>query len=72
MQSHQIINKLEQGKQNGKEFVKWWRKENDFVDFELIDRYVTTIDTKDKIEDFELLEKDEMWELLKQRGKSHP
>lgn len=64
MRSGQIISELEQGKRQGKEFIKWWRKENDFVDFELIDRYVNAA-APFEIENFELLDKDEMWELLK-------
>lgn len=66
MQSYQIVSELEQGSKQGKEFIKWWRKENDFVDYELIDRYVKAIDTKHEIENFELLDKNEMWEILKQ------
>ena len=64
MKSRQIIRELEQGKQQGKKFIKWWRKENDFADFELIDRYIQTTD-QFEIENFELLDMDEMWELLK-------
>ena len=65
MQSHQIINELEQGKKQGKEFIKWWRGGGGSIDYELVDRYVEMIDTKHEIGDFELLDKDEMWEILK-------
>jgi hypothetical protein len=63
MRSRQIFHELEQGKQQGKDFIKWWRKENDFADFELIDRYMKMAD-QSEIENFELLDKDEMWEVL--------
>lgn len=65
MRTLNIKGELEQGKKQGKEFIKWWRKENDFVDFDLIDRYLKTIEAKHEIEDFELLDKEEMWEILK-------
>ena len=65
MRSNQIKTELVQGKRQGKEFIKWWRKENDFADYELIDRYVKTLSSRHEIEDFEMLDKDQMWELLK-------
>ena len=64
MQSHQIAGELEQSKSQGKEFIKWWRKENDFVDFELIDRFLAREDSFE-IENFELMDKDEMTKVLK-------
>jgi len=64
MKEHQIMHELELGKQQGKEFIKWWRKENDFVDFELIDRFVERIEADYEIDNFELLDKDEMWKVL--------
>ncbi len=64
MRSNKIISELEQGKKQGKEFIRWWRRENDFVDFELIDRYLEREEHLD-IENFELLDMDEMWEVLK-------
>jgi hypothetical protein len=64
MQSHQITSDLEEGKRAGKEFIKWWRKENDFVDFELIDRFLSR-NGSIEIENFELLDKEEMLKVLK-------
>jgi hypothetical protein len=58
---------IEQGKKEGKEFIKWWRKENDFVDFELIDRYLQTEDARHDFENFDLLDIEEMWEILKEQ-----
>lgn len=65
MRSNLVMHELEQGKKQGKEFIKWWRKENAFADYELIDRYMKTIETRHEIENFDLLDKDEMWEILK-------
>lgn len=64
MKELQIRRDLELGKQHGKEFIKWSRKENDFVDFDLIDRFMEMADSNYEIADFELLDKDEMWEIL--------
>jgi hypothetical protein len=64
MLSRQIISELEQAKRQGKEFIKWWRRENDFVDYEIIDHYVKTAG-QTEIENFELLDKEQMWQVLK-------
>ncbi len=65
MRLSQILKDLQEGKANGKEFIKWWRKENDFTDYELIDRFLTNADSQHEIESFALLDKDEMWDQLK-------
>ncbi len=61
MKSRQIIQDLEKGKLEGKEFIKWWRKENDFVDYELVDNYLKNSKTEHEIENYELLNMEEMW-----------
>lgn len=35
--------------------VKWWRKENDFVDYDLIDRFLENLSPGDEIGGVELL-----------------
>ena len=42
-------------------FVKWWRKENDFLDFDLINHFLENLTTSDEIGGFDLLTMDEMW-----------
>lgn len=49
-------------------FVKWWRKENDFLDYELIDRFVDAIDPSEEIGGLDLLTLDEMWHEVKRIG----
>ena len=62
-----FIKVIEQGKKEGKEFIKWWRKESDFVDFELIDRYLQAEDARHDFENFDLLDKQEMWKVLQEQ-----
>ena len=62
---NQLIQAVQQGKEDGKEFIKWWRKENDFADFELIDDYLSATDQRHNIENFQLLDKEEMLDVLK-------
>jgi len=67
MGESEFLDVIEQGKKNGKEFIKWWRKENDFVDFDLIDRYLRINDGRRNFENFDLLDKDEMWDVLQKQ-----
>ena len=67
MDEREFLKVIEQGKKEGKEFIKWWRKENDFADFELIDRYLQAEDVQNDFENFDLLNKDEMWEVLQEQ-----
>lgn len=64
MRASRVIHELEEGRKQGKEFIRWWRNENDFVDFELIDRYLQATGKSAEIENFELLNKEEMWTIL--------
>lgn len=46
-------------------FVRWWRKENDFLDYDLIDHFRSTVGSDEEIGGFELLTMDEMWSEVK-------
>jgi hypothetical protein len=46
-------------------FVKWWRKESDFVDYDLLDRFLSELSSEDDIGGIALLTMGEMWEELK-------
>lgn len=65
MRKNQILRDIEKGKSEGKEFIKWWRIENDFTDFELVDTFIKNADSYHNIADFELLDTDQMWDVLK-------
>ena len=45
-------------------FIKWWRKENDFVDYELLDRFLSRLEEGQTFSGFELLDLDQMLEVL--------
>lgn len=45
-------------------FIKWWRKENDFVDYELLDSFLERLEPGQKFSGFELLDLDQMYEVL--------
>ncbi len=49
-------------------FVRWWRNEEDFLDYDLIDRFVVNHSDSEEIGGLELLTMEEMWGELKRVG----
>jgi hypothetical protein len=49
-------------------FVKMWRKENDFLDYDLVERFMNNITDDEDIGGLDLLTMDEMWDELKRIG----
>ena len=49
-------------------FLKWWRKENDFADIELVSEFLRDLDPALEFGGYELLDMEQMWELLKQQS----
>ncbi len=45
-------------------FIKWWRRADDAVDYELIDRFAARVSPDEAIDGFELLDLEDMWETL--------
>lgn len=65
MKGYEIYSAVEKLKTDDHCFVKWWRKENDFLDYDLIDRFVKNAETSEEIGGFDLLTLDEMWDEVK-------
>lgn len=66
MRGMEVIQALDKRRNDEHCFVTWWRKENDFLDYDLIDRFVNTMRLSDEIGGFDLLTMDEMWEKVAQ------
>ena len=43
------------------QFIKWWRKEEDWLDFDLIDTFMKNVGLAEEIGGFNLLTMEEMW-----------
>lgn len=46
-------------------FVRWWRKENDFLDYDLVDRFLERLSSDEEIGGVELLTMNDMVEEVK-------
>lgn len=61
MRGSEIISALNARRSDSHRFVKWWRKEDDFHDYDLIDRFIDNTTSGEEIDGLELLTMDEMW-----------
>ena len=64
MRGRDAVQQVRASRTGGQNFVKWWRKDNDFVDFELIDEFLGHVKADEEIDGFELFDMERMWELL--------
>ena len=61
MKGYEIMKEIRTRRGSNDIFIKWWRRENDFLDFDTIDRFVTNFKDSEVIYDFALLGIDQMW-----------
>ena len=64
MRRGDIVQAIEKGREEGMLFIHWWRKENDFSDYELCDSFVRNADSSHEIGGFDLLNLEQMWDVL--------
>lgn len=65
MNGRQVREEIGMRRDGSTRFIKWWRKENDFVDYELLDKFLKRLDINQEFSGFELLDMEEMWQTLK-------
>lgn len=67
MTGHEILKEMRHAGRDKRFFIKWWRKENDFVDYELVDTFLANLMPDHEFSGFELLTLEQMWEELHRR-----
>ncbi|WP_224984157.1 hypothetical protein [Geomonas agri] len=69
MKGYQLVKEIREAKgaHPDRVFIKWWRNEEDFIDFDLLDRFLQNLKESEKIDGFELINEDEMWRTLEAR-----
>lgn len=58
----------ERGAHPEKVFIKWWRKEEDYIDFDLVARFLENFDLRTEIAGYELIDQEEMWRTIERRA----
>ena len=68
MKGSEIVSTLKQQARADHLFVKWWRKEEDFLDYDLIDRFLEQATKDEEIGGLQLLTMNEMRDEVKRVG----
>lgn len=78
MRGYDIMKEMRDTGGDKRYFIKWWRKENDFADYELVDTFLANLRPEDEFAGYELLTMEQMWSELRHRvpkrvelGRSH-
>jgi hypothetical protein len=65
MRGHDVVKSLNERRSDTYCFVKWWRKEADFLDVDLIDRFVENTKGSEEFGGVDLLTMDDMWKEIR-------
>ncbi len=65
MQGYELIKSIRAQRDDSHRFIKFWRKEEDFLDFDLLDRFLGNLRDDQVIDGFELLDTDAMWDKVR-------
>lgn len=68
MRGHDVVAALNDRRTDKHCFVRWWRKEEDFLDYDLIDRFVENTTGSEEIGGIDLLTMDDMWNEVRRVG----
>lgn len=68
MRGQEIITSLNERRSSEHRFVRWWRKEADFLDYDLVDRFVENTGAGVEIGGVDLLTMDDMWNEVQRVG----
>ncbi|GFE59178.1 hypothetical protein [Geobacter sp. AOG1] len=64
MTTTEIAKNIRNERTSDTQFISWWRKEEDFLDYDLIDRFLENAGQNREVGGYELLTTEQMWERL--------
>lgn len=64
MLGRDVVHEVKRLREPGQQFISWWRKEEDFLDIDLVDRFLENCSDEEDIGGFDLLDMDAMWDRL--------
>jgi len=69
MQGYELTKKIKKDREAHPDniFIKWWRSEEDYIDFDLVARFLETLENRTEIGGFELIDKEQMWLTIERR-----
>jgi hypothetical protein len=64
MTTAEIAKTIRNERTSDMQFISWWRKEEDFLDYDLIDRFMENAGQNREVGGYELLTTEQMWDRL--------
>ena len=64
MTGREVLAQIREGRKADQQFIRWWRKEEDWLDFDIIDTFVDNTGDSEEIGGFDLIGMEEMWDYL--------
>jgi hypothetical protein len=71
MKGNELRDRIRQERRETQFFIKWWRREHDFMYFELIDDLLAQVTDDQEFEGYVLMSMEEMWEHLQKIEPEH-
>jgi hypothetical protein len=71
MKGNELRDRIRRERRETQFFVKWWRREHDFMYFELIDDLLAQVTDEQEFEGYELMTMEQMWEHLQTIDAEH-
>lgn len=68
MTGNEIVKQIAERRKEGQFFIKWWRKEEDWLDIDLIDTFIKNAKPDEEIGGYDLLNMEEMWGYVQKVG----
>lgn len=71
MQGYELVKQIEKERSGHPDrvFIKWWRIEEDYIDFDLVAGFLEKLNPSSEIAGFELIDQEQMWEAVQSRCK---
>src|ERR671930_2787232 len=64
MTGKEVLEKIGSTRTSDHQFIKWWRKEEDYLDFDVIETFIVNTKDDEEIGGFDLLRMEDMWGYL--------
>jgi hypothetical protein len=71
MKGQELRDRIRQERRETQFFIKWWRREHDFMYFELIDDLLAQVTDDQEFEGYELMDMEQMWAHLQKIEPEH-
>lgn len=67
MNGKEIAQEIKQKRQPEHQFIRWWRAEHDWVNYELVDNFLEKASEDEEMDGYELVDIEAVWQALKER-----